>query len=109
MRYVSENPPTRLSPTRVSRALAGAAAVMLIAAGAAAAPAAAHPVDPYIDTYGAEICDALNHHPDHAAVVRAVVAVRDYVHLSDEDATLVVADSVAVLCPQYRGLVYQSG
>lgn len=104
VKHVTENP-----LIRTLRTLAGVLAATLVAAGATAAPAAANPVDPYIDKYGADICDALNHNPSHAAVVRAVVAVRDYVHLSDEDATLVVADSVATLCPQYRGLIYQNG
>lgn len=90
------------------RMVGGTLAALLMVAEAAAAPAVAGPADPYIDKYGAEICDALGRNPSHDEIIRAIVAVRDNVQLSDEDATLVVADSVSRLCPQYLNLVYRA-
>lgn len=78
----------------------GVAAV--IAAGATAAPATA---DPDIDKYGREICQALHDNPSHREVLKAIATVRDYAGLSDEDAEIVVLQSLSRSCPQYLRLV----
>lgn len=93
------------NPTdRKYRGFAGAAAVLVSAAGVAAAPAAAGPLDRYIDKYGPEICEALDRNPSSDEVVRAVVGVQGYLGLSIEDATSVVTDSVSRVCPQHLEL-----
>lgn len=94
---------------RLLRVAAGIGVGIVVAAGATAGVAAASPVDPYVDKYGAEICDALSRSPSHQEVLHEVATVRDYDHLSDGDASWVIEASVSRLCPQFLGLVYQSG
>lgn len=86
------------------RLAAGIGALALLSVGTTA-HALPDPVEPYIDKYGREICDGLTDHPEHAEILRAIATVRDYVHLSDEDAELVVVRSVEALCPQYVPLI----
>lgn len=94
---------------RNRRLAAGLLAALAVAVSAGAAPAVADPadpyVDPYIDKYGAEICQAMDRNPTHDEVLKAIATVRDYTHLSDEDAEIVVVDSVSRLCPRYVDLI----
>lgn len=90
---------------RNGRRAAGLVAALAVAASAGAAPAVAGPADPYIDKYGAQICQAMDRNPTHEEVLKAIATVRDYTHLSDEDAEIVVVDSVSRMCPRYVDLI----
>lgn len=94
---------------RNHRRAVAVAAVLTAGVAFAPVPALAGPAGPYVDKYGQEICDALNSNPTHDEVLRAIVAVRTYNHLSDEDAEIVVVDSISRICPQYRNLIEPPG
>ena len=82
---------------------------VFIATSSTVAPAAAGPAGPYVDKYGQEICDAMSRNPSHEEVLKAIAAVRDYASLSNEDAEIVVVDSISRICPQYRNLIEPPG
>ncbi|MEO8814899.1 MAG: DUF732 domain-containing protein [Mycobacterium sp.] len=91
------------------RGAAGFVAALAIATGTAVASATVGPADPYVDKYGAEICQALDRNPTHEEILKEIAAVRDYDQLSTEDAEIVVVDSVWRFCPQYVNLIEPPG